>query len=187
MTSAANVTWFFSFLVSGKEHALCTVQQQPFPRSEFGWLQITSLLIYHELWKTQMSVRIVPSVWPVPVGGSLRRLCPRLCQNSDCVEPVPSLHEWRDSTWPFPTASQAWTFVTHPRSLECCLGNFCFCSLSNRRLILVLVGVLTIIKWKASRHNADMSQGLKKHHLGHSLFWIQKTKSHHPCLLLTPA
>lgn len=177
----------FSFLF-GKGTCALHRPAAAFSRSEFGWLQITSLLIYHELWKHNkcqyvlfLQCDLCQWAW------SLRRLVLASVRILGLCGAVPSLHEWRDSAWfPFLTASQAWTFVTQFQISRVLSGNFCFCSLSNRRPILVLVGVLTIIKWKASRHNADMSQGLKKHHLGHS-FWIQKTKSHHPCLLLTPA
>lgn len=118
---------------------------------------------------------------------SQRGLCPCLCQNSDCVEPVPSLHEWRDLASPFWTVSQAWTFIIHQRSLECCLGKFCFCSLSSRRLILVFVEVLTIIKWKASRHNADMYQWLKRVPFGTQSFLNPENKTSSSLFSLNPS
>lgn len=80
-----------------------------------------------------------------------------------CVEPVPSVHEWRDLASPFWTVSRAWTSIIHIKDLSSVVWENVFvCSLSNRRLILVLVWVLTIIKLKASRHNADMYSWLKR-------------------------
>lgn len=102
-----------------------------------------------------MSVRIVHSMSPVLVGASLRIACP--CQSSDCVKPISSVHEWRDLASPLRTVSQArlWPYtaaISLEWRLEKCVCLFVF----NRRLILVLVWVLTIIKWEASRHNAGM-------------------------------
>lgn len=52
---------------AGKAHGPAT-SVAAFHRSRSGWSHLTSVLVYHELWKTQMSVRIIYSVSPV-LGG----------------------------------------------------------------------------------------------------------------------
>lgn len=183
---AINVTWFFPFLIREGTWAL----QRPVAafskkqvwlimRHQFAYLswivEDTNVSMYWSFRVTRASWRQSQRTGlPLPLSA----LCEPgpLCMNGEIgphhVEPS-HRHE---CLWYTSKVSQVLSRKT-----------FLFSFLSNRRLILVLVWVLTIIK---VRHQGTtqicVSFESKDSNLGHSLFWMQKTKWCLPRFLLTP-
>lgn len=144
---AINVTWFFSFLIREGTWALhrpvaafSKKQVWLVTHNQFAYL---SRIVEDTNVSTYCSPRVTCASWRQSQRIALSL---PLSQHWLC-EPVPYVHEWRDWAAPFGTVSQAWVSITHIKGLAMLSRKmFLFCLLSNRRLILVLVWVLTIIK-----------------------------------------
>lgn len=158
LNTAINVTWFFPFWYWEGTRAL----QRPvavlfrdasllITNNQFAYL---SWIVEDTNVSTYCSLSVTCASWQKSQRSALSFPLSEQWLLSQI------LCAWRERlASPLWTASWAWVSITYIKNflwVFWVLSGKMFCFLNTRRLMLLLVWVLTIIQWKVSRHNADM-------------------------------